>query len=127
MSSKEATQALEDILDNTLLASSFVKNITYETFLTDKRTVYAVIRALEIISEATRRLPEEIYSRYPHIPWVGIKGAGNIYRHDYEDVLESKVWATVINALPPLERVMREELGKLYKEMGLSIEEISKL
>lgn len=112
MSSKEAAQALEDILDNILLASSFVKNTTYEAFIADKRTVYAVIRALEIISEATRRVPEEIYSRHPHIPWAGIKGAGNIYRHDYEDVLESRVWATVINALPPLEKVIREELGE---------------
>lgn len=73
--------------------------------------MYAVIRALEIISEATRRLPEEIYNRHPYIPWAGIKGSGNIYRHDYEDVLESRVWATVINALPPLEGVIREELS----------------
>ncbi len=114
MPSKDATQALEDILDNILLASSFLKNTTYEMFLTDKRTIYAVIRALEIISEATRRLPEEICSRHPQIPWAGIKGAGNIYRHDYEDVLESRVWATVINALPPLEKVIREELEELY-------------
>lgn len=113
MSSKEAIQALEDILDNILLASAFVKNTTYEEFLTDKRTVYAVIRALEIISEATRRLPEETFSRRPHIPWEGIKGAGNIYRHDYEDVMESRVWETVINALPPLELVIREELERV--------------
>jgi uncharacterized protein with HEPN domain len=127
MSSKEATQALEDILHNILLAYSFVKSTTYPEFLMDTRTVYAVIRALEIISEATRRLPEEIFSRHPHIPWVGIKGAGNIYRHDYEDVLESRVWATVIDALPPLEKVIREELGELYKETGLSIEGVLKI
>ena len=34
--------------------------------------------------------------------------------NDYEDVLESRVWATVINALPPLEKVIREELEELY-------------
>jgi uncharacterized protein with HEPN domain len=116
MSSKEAKQALEDILENTLLASAFVKNITYQAFLDDKRTVYAVIRALEIISEAVRRLPEEIFKRHPAIPWAGIKGAGNIYRHDYEDVLESRVWETVINALPPLENVIREELDRSSRE-----------
>jgi uncharacterized protein with HEPN domain len=95
MSSKESTQALEDILENILLAFSFVKNLNYLSFLMDKRTVYAVIRALEIISEAVRRLPEEVRTRHPHIPWAGIKGAGNIYRHDYEDVLESRVWETI--------------------------------
>jgi len=112
MSSKEATQALEDILENILLANSFVKNFNYLSFFMDKRTVYAVIRALEIISEAVRRLPEEVCTRHPHVPWAGIKGAGNIYRHDYEDVLESRVWETVINALPPLEKVIREELDR---------------
>lgn len=112
MSSKEAIQVLEDILDNILLASSFVSSMTYQEFLADKRTVYAVIRALEIISEAARRLPEDICDRHLHIPWAGIKGAGNIYRHDYEDVLESRVWATVIDALPPLEKVIREEIDR---------------
>lgn len=115
MPSKDATQALEDILENSLLASSFVENITYPEFLNDKRTVYAVIRALEIISEAVRRLPEEICNKHFSIPWAGIKGAGNIYRHDYEDVLESRVWETVINVLPPLERVIRQELGRMEK------------
>lgn len=117
MLSKEATQALNDILENTLLAASFVENLTYKVFLMDKRTVYAVIRALEIISEATRRLPEEIYNRHPHIPWAGIKGAGNIYRHDYEDVLESRVWETVIHALPPLVSVIKEELQRFQAEL----------
>jgi uncharacterized protein with HEPN domain len=68
MSSKEAIQVLEDILDNIILASSFVSRMSYQEFLVDKRTVYAVIRALEIISEATRRLPEDICNRHPHIP-----------------------------------------------------------
>ena len=115
MSSKDATQALEDILENIILASSFVKDFNYLSFLMDKRTVYAVVRALEIISEAVRRLPEEVFTRHPHVPWAGIKGAGNIYRHDYEDVLEMRVWETVINALPPLEKVIREELSRLEK------------
>lgn len=122
MFSKEATQALEDILDNILLASSFVKNTTYQAFIMDKRTVYAVIRALEIISEATRRLPEEICNRHPNIPWAGIKGAGNIYRHDYEDVLESRVWETVVSALPPLEKVIREELCRIEEEDSLHLD-----
>ena len=62
---------------------------SYADFLVDRRTVYAVTRALEIISEVARRLPDELLEHYPHLPWKDIKGAGNVYRHEYEDVLES--------------------------------------
>nr|WP_294507592.1 HepT-like ribonuclease domain-containing protein [uncultured Rhodopila sp.] len=43
-------------------------------------------RCLEIISEASRRLPEEMKSRHPSIPWRNVGAAGNIFRHEYEKV-----------------------------------------
>jgi uncharacterized protein with HEPN domain len=66
----------------------------YENFRADLRTVYAVTRCLEIISEASRRLPQQLKERHPHMPWIDIAGAGNIYRHNYEDVLEAVLWRT---------------------------------
>jgi uncharacterized protein with HEPN domain len=59
-------------------------------------------RCLEIISEASRRLPDEIKARYPSIAWKNMAGAGNVYRHDYEDVAAKLVWDTMQLALPPL-------------------------
>src|SRR5215207_4329882 len=56
------------------------------------RTIYAVTRCLEIISEASRRLPEELKARHPSIAWKQMAGAGNVYRHDYEDVAARYVW-----------------------------------
>jgi len=47
-------------------------------------------------------LPNELKSRHPEIPWSDIASAGNIYRHQYEDVLEQRVWRTVKESLPPL-------------------------
>jgi len=70
--------------------------------------VYAVIRCLEIISEASRRLSDEIKDRNPHIPWVNMAGAGNVYRHDYEDVADE----TVQGSLEPLLDVVRDELQR---------------
>ena len=58
-------------------------------FAQDRKTVYAVVRALEIISEASRRLPTEITGRHAEIDWVAIAAAGNVYRHEYEAVDES--------------------------------------
>jgi uncharacterized protein with HEPN domain len=75
--------------------------------------LYAVTRYLEIISEASRRLPAEIKARYPSIAWKDMAGAGNIYRHDYEDVAAKLVWDTVQLALPPLRDVVARELAAL--------------
>jgi uncharacterized protein with HEPN domain len=64
-------------------------------FIDDPKTVYAVTRCLEIISEASRRLPDDPKTRHPTIAWKEMAGAGNVYRHDYEDVAARYVWKTV--------------------------------
>ena len=108
-----ARAPLLDMLSNIVRARDFVKGIDYETFCDTPLYSYAAIRALEIISEASRRLPQEIKDRYPDIPWRQIAGSGNIYRHDYEDVLEKMVWNTIHMALGPLENAVKEELDRL--------------
>ena len=95
------------------LATEFVAGIGYEAFRDDTRTVYAVTRCLEIISEASRRLPDEVKTRHPSIAWKDMAGAGNIYRHDYEDVAAKLVWDTVQLALPALRDVIARELAAL--------------
>ena len=86
MPSKTPEVPLRDILDNIRLAQSFVEGFSLRAFRTDTRTIYAVIRCLEIISEASRRLPASLKNRHPNIPWKDIAGAGNVYRHDYEEI-----------------------------------------
>ncbi|MBL8640050.1 MAG: DUF86 domain-containing protein [Alphaproteobacteria bacterium] len=103
--------ALTDILENIVLAKAFVKDISFDEFVQNRLYYYAVTRALEIISEASRKLPGEMKDRHATIPWKQIAGSGNIFRHDYEDVLERIVWDTVHMALDPLEDVVRQELS----------------
>jgi uncharacterized protein with HEPN domain len=76
----------------------------------DLRTLYAVTRCLEIISEASRRLPGDLKARHPAIAWKQMAGAGNVYRHDYEDVAAQFVWDTVQRALPSLREAVDVEL-----------------
>ena len=64
--------------------------------------LYAVTRCLEIISEASRRLSDELKARHPGIGWRDMASAGNISRHDYEDAAAQRVGDTVHVALPPL-------------------------
>jgi len=83
-----------------------------DEFVEDERTVYAVTRCLEIISEASRRLPDDLKARYPQVPWAQISAAGNVYRHEYEDVLAELLWTTVHEQLGGLEQAIAIEQGR---------------
>jgi uncharacterized protein with HEPN domain len=106
----DALTVLDDIDRHLRLAIEFAAGFDLDSFQNDTRTVYAVTRCLEIISEASRRLPEEIKARHPSIPWRDIAGAGNVYRHDYEDVAARVIWDTVQLALPTLQKVITKEI-----------------
>jgi uncharacterized protein with HEPN domain len=112
MPSRSAETPLRDILQHIQLAEQFVKGADYAAFHGDLRTVYAVTRCLEIISEASRRLPEDLKRRHPSIMWRQIAGAGNVYRHNYEDVAAQYLWETVKRDLPLLKAVIEQELGQ---------------
>ena len=112
MPSKPADTALRDILHHIDLAAKFSAGSDRASFKHDLKTVYAVTRCLEIISEASRRLPNDLKTRHPAIGWKQMAGAGNIYRHDYEDVAAEFVWETVERALPPLRTAIEAELER---------------
>jgi uncharacterized protein with HEPN domain len=111
MRSERSHTHLVHIRDNILLAQGFVGEMSYAEFQADIRTVYAVIRCLEIISEASRRVDPDVKARHPQLPWMDMAGAGNVYRHDYENVRQALVWKTVKNALLDLLAVIEQELG----------------
>ena len=95
MPSDPVAAALRDIEHHISLAIRFTAGLDYEAFRKDTRTLYAIVRCLEIISEASRRLPAEMKARHPSIAWKEMAVAGNIYRHEYEDIAPRLVWDTV--------------------------------
>jgi uncharacterized protein with HEPN domain len=111
--SRNPAQRLRDILENIEVIETFTAGLDRATFMQDRKTAYAVVWALEIISEASRRLPAEILARHPEIDWAAIAAAGNVYRHEYEAVDESLLWHTVRNELGPLRSVAVAELAAL--------------
>lgn len=104
---------LDDINYHILAAQKFAEGMDYDAFRSDLRTIYAVTRCLEIISEASRRLPDDLKARNPSIPWREIAAAGNIYRHEYEAVAARTLWRTVSHDLPLLREVIADELKAL--------------
>jgi uncharacterized protein with HEPN domain len=83
-----------------------------DTFEANPIVRAAVERFIEIISEASRRLPDDLKSRHKDIPWKQVAGIGNVLRHDYEDVAPAVLWVVVIKNLAPLEKVCKAELQR---------------
>lgn len=98
---------IEDILDHIEQAQSFVGDMTFEQFRDDKKTQRAVERCLEVISEASRHVPDDVKDKHPQIPWKDVAASGNVFRHVYRSVAVTIVWDTVKVHLPPLDAVMR--------------------
>ena len=118
MPSKNPAQRLRDIIDNVDAIHAFAGELDLEAFRADRKTVYAVVRALEIISEASRRLPDDLLHRHPEIDWAAIAAAGNVYRHEYEGVDEALIWHTAPHGLADLRRVSDEEFRRLQSDQS---------
>lgn len=110
MHSETERLALQGISENIELARSFIQGMTFAEFEADRRTVYAVTRCLEIISEASRRLSPELKERHSEIDWVKVAASGNIYRHGYRLIRDEILWNTVENSLARLAETVQGEL-----------------
>ena len=73
----------------------------------------AIERGFEVISEASRRLPDSLKAGEPGIPWGKIAGIGNVLRHDYEGIEPSMLLTAIVEDLPELEAALRRMLAQL--------------
>ena len=74
---------VRDIVSEIEKVEDFVKGLSYEEFVKDNKTVYAVIRCFEIMGEAVKNIPEEIRDEYPEVPWKRISGMRDKLIHEY--------------------------------------------
>lgn len=81
-----------------------------ESFAADERTIDAVIRNLEIVGEAAKRVPDDIRRLHPQIAWKRIAGMRDLLIHDYSGVDLDVVWDVVENKIPDLQRRLKEIL-----------------
>lgn len=93
-------------------AEKFVNNWTFEEFTEDLKTQFAVIRALEIIGEATTNIPSEVREKYPSVPWKDLAGIRDKLVHAYFGVNLEVVWLSVKEGIPEtkpdIKRILNE-------------------
>ena len=103
---------LEDILESVQKIESYTKGFSKEAFQADPKTVDAVVRNLEIIGEAIKKIPAEVRTNYPGIEWRKIAGLRDILAHEYFGVDVEIIWDLVANKLRPLVEEIRGILSK---------------
>ena len=109
---REYEDYLRDMLENAEKALSFVQGMDYDGFCRDDKAVYAVIRALEIIGEAARQIPENVRQSNPEIQWREIAAMRNKLTHEYFGVNTKVIWRTVQEDLPVMIPALRNMLRK---------------
>ena len=101
-----------DIAESIEDVQVFVRGYSFDDFNRDKKTIYAVVRAIEVIGEAAKNIPEFIKSKYPNIPWKDMAGMRDKLIHAYFGVDLEVLWKTVQQDLPLLKEMISEILAE---------------
>lgn len=113
MKERDYRSYIEDIVEHMNYAEEFIKDLTFEEFVSDKKTVLSVTKCIEIVGEATKHVPDSIREKYPEIPWKEMAGIRDRLVHGYFKVNLEIVWTTVIQEFPELRPMMEKVLNDI--------------
>ena len=110
MKKRDYTDYVEDIVTAIADIEQFVRGMGFEEFSKDKKTVFAVVRAIEIIGEAARQIPESLKNKHTEVPWKEMAGIRNKIAHEYFGVDVEVIWDTVKKNIPELKPLISDML-----------------
>jgi uncharacterized protein with HEPN domain len=110
MKKRDYTDYVEDIVTAIADIEQFVGGMGFEEFSKDKKTVFAVVRAIEIIGEAARQIPESLKNKHTKVPWKEMAGIRNKIAHEYFGFDVEVIWNTVKQNIPQLKPLISDML-----------------
>ncbi len=116
---REFLDYIEDIIEAIDSIEKFIKDIDCEEFILDDKTASAIIRKLEIIGEAVKKIPKNIKNDYSQIPWKDIAGMRDKLIHDYFGVDLKRVWKTAKKDVPKLKILFKKILKNYQKKITI--------
>ncbi len=108
----------EDMRIHAERARRFLADRSLDEFLNDQMLQDAVVRCVEVIGEAARRVSEQTRKRAPEIPWKLIIGMRNVLAHEYGTVDLEKVYSVVTDDMPELLIQIGPLISELEQEIG---------
>ena len=132
MRKRDYRDYMQDISDSVADIISFIEGMTFEEFIKDKKTINAVVRSIEVIGEATKKIPETLKNKYSEIPWKKMAGMREIIMseandytrirqrrfrskmiHEYFGIDMEILWKTAKDEIPPLRLLIQNALKNL--------------
>jgi uncharacterized protein with HEPN domain len=109
---REIADYVMDVLDAIAKCKEFIEGMEYKDFVSDDKTVFAVVRTLEVIGEAVKNIPDEVRKEHIEVPWKEMAGMRDKLIHGYFGVDLKRVWQTAKEEIPALkpffEKIMRD-------------------
>jgi uncharacterized protein with HEPN domain len=104
---RAVAHAVHDILQAIERVEQITRGKSFDDFAANWQLQWLVQRAIEIISEASRAIPDELANERPEIPWRKVRGIGNVLRHDYEGLSNRLIGNVVVDELPRLKAAIQ--------------------
>ncbi|CDZ73026.1 Hypothetical protein NGAL_HAMBI2610_46550 [Neorhizobium galegae bv. orientalis] len=99
---REVRHFLHDIRQAIAIIESATADKSFADYQSDAILKLGLERAVEIISEASRGIPEELKASRPEIPWPKVRGIGNVLRHEYHGLSDKIIWGVIVDEIPRL-------------------------
>ena len=116
MAKRSVRVRLTDMLEAIDGATDIVSGMSFSQYQRSYATRKAVERCVEIVSEASRHLPDNLKSRHPAIHWSEIAAIGNLLRHEYQRVDDWIMWRVATKYFPELRDAVTDILRARDKQ-----------
>ena len=116
MRKRDYRDYLQDISDSIDDIENFVKGMGFEEFRKDRKTVNAVVRSIEVIGEASKRVPRAMKAKFAGVPWKLMAGMRDKLIHEYFGVDVEILWKTAKDDIPPLKPLIQRMLESLEEQ-----------